>query len=599
MKIRRGSWFYADTMQPVAEELAEAIEKHHLEKFRNQMIPDSPVFNENEVNKKPVLTMLKWEEHDEVRWNSVIDVSFYNNTKANRLFRFVTRGKGVFPLKRGFSSEASIDEGMPNFSDLILVVHGIGQKGYENLIAKNTTQIREVMDHLMDKYHSHEKRRPMILPIEWRSSLVLDEGVTDTITLPRMPQVRSALNSIAMDIMYYQSPLYRTEIVNGVIRCLNVTYTKFVKNNPNFNGAVSIFAHSLGSVIAYDIITNWSPLLLYDEFVTNAIEHRKNEAEDDEQRKLFTDFYECRRKILEQDGHMQEILLRRDEDLKFKVKNLFCIGSPLGVFIIMRGANAEQLLPKKEQCERIYNIFHPYDPVAYRLEPMYHENYKNIRPIKLFAYNEVNRDYNKLGYDCHRSYLKKIKKAQKKEAAASGEKTGDSDEKRKGEEEEDEDSDSGDCSSIHSPDIYSGPSPRSESPIGPEDIQENMGNGNTNTPLKVETQSRWWRFGSTTGEKKPKEDGVKEKEEKPEFTLEIERKEDKIVLSPAEQLIDGIPQEKRVPYRIDFQLQTSLTDKSYWSVLKSHFGYWTNYDVTAFLINQLYPPIISEPSPKV
>jgi hypothetical protein len=61
------------------------------------------------------------------------------------------------------------------------------------------------------------------------------------------------------------------QIINGVIRCLNATYKMFVKNNPGFNGSVSIFAHSLGSVIAYDIITNWSPLLLYDEFVTNAI----------------------------------------------------------------------------------------------------------------------------------------------------------------------------------------------------------------------------------------------------------------------------------------------------------------------------------------
>lgn len=209
------------------------------------------------------------------------------------------------------------------------------------------------------------------------------------------------------------------QIINGVIRCLNSTYSKFVKNNPTFNGPVSIFAHSLGSVIAYDIITNWSPLLLYDEFVTNAIERHKNEAEDDEQRKLFSDFYDCRKKLLEQNGHLQEILLRRDEELQFKVKNLFCVGSPLGVFVLMRGASADKLLPEKNVCERIFNVFHPYDPVAYRLEPMYHSNYKNIRPVKLFNYSEVNRDYNKLGFDCHKSYLKKRKKAAKKEAAVS------------------------------------------------------------------------------------------------------------------------------------------------------------------------------------
>lgn len=79
-------------------------------------------------------------EHDEVRWNSVIDVSFYANPKGNRFIRFVTRSKGIEKLKRGYSEEAQLSDGQPNFSDLILVIHGVGQKGYENLIAKNTAQ---------------------------------------------------------------------------------------------------------------------------------------------------------------------------------------------------------------------------------------------------------------------------------------------------------------------------------------------------------------------------------------------------------------------------------------------------------------------------
>lgn len=114
--------------------------------------------------------------------------------------RFVTKAKGVYPLKRGYL-DAEIDDGRPEFSDLILVIHGIGQKGYENLIAKNTSQIREAVETLMLKNYPNEKRRPMILPIEWRSSLVLDGDLTDTITLPRMLGFRSTLNSVAMDIM--------------------------------------------------------------------------------------------------------------------------------------------------------------------------------------------------------------------------------------------------------------------------------------------------------------------------------------------------------------------------------------------------------------
>jgi hypothetical protein len=53
IKIRRGTWVFADTLQPLEPEFADEIEKHHLEKFRNQVIPDTPVFSEYDSTKKP------------------------------------------------------------------------------------------------------------------------------------------------------------------------------------------------------------------------------------------------------------------------------------------------------------------------------------------------------------------------------------------------------------------------------------------------------------------------------------------------------------------------------------------------------------------
>lgn len=54
IKIRRGTWFYADgTLQPLDEQVANEIEKHHLEKFRNQTILTSSAFSEGEASKRP------------------------------------------------------------------------------------------------------------------------------------------------------------------------------------------------------------------------------------------------------------------------------------------------------------------------------------------------------------------------------------------------------------------------------------------------------------------------------------------------------------------------------------------------------------------
>lgn len=54
-------------------------------------------------------------------------------------FRYISWGKPT-ALRRGFDKEAEWEDGPPAVSHLVLVVHGIGQKGYENLIAENTAQ---------------------------------------------------------------------------------------------------------------------------------------------------------------------------------------------------------------------------------------------------------------------------------------------------------------------------------------------------------------------------------------------------------------------------------------------------------------------------
>jgi len=57
----------------------------------------------------------------------------------------------------------------------------------------------------------------------------------------------------------------------------------------------------------------------------------------------------------------------------FKVTNFFSMGSPLAAFLIMRGVDPAHIIPSKERVEHYYNVFHPYDPFAYRIEPLFHE----------------------------------------------------------------------------------------------------------------------------------------------------------------------------------------------------------------------------------
>lgn len=56
--------------------------------------------------------------------------------------------------------------------------------------------------------------------------------------------------------------------------------------------------------------------------------------------------------------------------LNFEPEHLFAVGSPIGLFLTVRGV--EELGPHftLPTCPHVFNIFHPFDPVAYRLEPL-------------------------------------------------------------------------------------------------------------------------------------------------------------------------------------------------------------------------------------
>ncbi|NXT26438.1 DDHD2 Phospholipase, partial [Syrrhaptes paradoxus] len=56
--------------------------------------------------------------------------------------------------------------------------------------------------------------------------------------------------------------------------------------------------------------------------------------------------------------------------LNYKPSIFFAFGSPIGMFLTVRGVkriNPNYSLPT---CKGFFNIFHPFDPVAYRIEPM-------------------------------------------------------------------------------------------------------------------------------------------------------------------------------------------------------------------------------------
>ncbi|KAI3372899.1 hypothetical protein L3Q82_023339 [Scortum barcoo] len=56
--------------------------------------------------------------------------------------------------------------------------------------------------------------------------------------------------------------------------------------------------------------------------------------------------------------------------LAFQPQTFFAFGSPIGMFLTVRGLKHIDPNYSFPTCKSFYNIYHPYDPVAYRIEPM-------------------------------------------------------------------------------------------------------------------------------------------------------------------------------------------------------------------------------------
>lgn len=78
--------------------------------------------------------------------------------------------------------------------------------------------------------------------------------------------------------------------------------------------------------------------------------------------------------------------------LKFQVETFYAVGSPLGMFLALRNIRIglgegkeywqdEGIDEEMPACRLLLNIFHPYDPVAYRLEPLVCKEYVDHKPV--------------------------------------------------------------------------------------------------------------------------------------------------------------------------------------------------------------------------
>nr|XP_037839918.1 phospholipase DDHD1 isoform X4 [Chlorocebus sabaeus] len=607
--VMRGQWFIDGTWQPLEEEESNLIEQEHLNCFRGQQMQETfDIEVSKSIDGKDGSGISYSAVHsfklsrNHVDWHSVDEVYLYSDATTSKIARTVTQKLGFSKasssgtrLHRGYVEEATLEDKPSQTTHIVFVVHGIGQKMDQGRIIKNTAMMREAARKIEERHFSNHATHVEFLPVEWRSKLTLDGDTVDSITPDKVRGLRDMLNSSAMDIMYYTSPLYRDELVKGLQQELNRLYSLFCSRNPDFEekgGKVSIVSHSLGCVITYDIMTGWNPVRLYEQLLQKEEELPDERWMSYEERHLLDELYITKRRLKEIEERLHGLKassVTQTPALKFKVENFFCMGSPLAVFLALRGirpgntGSQDHILPR-EICNRLLNIFHPTDPVAYRLEPLILKHYSNISPVQIHWYNTSNP----LPYE----HMKPSFLNPAKEPTSVSENEG----------------------------ISTIPSPVTSPVLSRRHYGESITNIGKASILGAASIGKglggmlFSRFGrsSTTPSSETSKDSM-EDEKKPvaspsATTVATQtlphsssgfldsayfRLQESFFNLPQLLFPENVMQNKdnalvELDHRIDFELREGLVESRYWSAVTSHTAYWSSLDVALFLLTFMY-----------
>ncbi|XP_020768517.2 phospholipase DDHD1 isoform X7 [Odocoileus virginianus] len=572
--VMRGQWFIDGTWQPLEEEESNLIEQEHLSRFRGQQMQESfDIEVSKPIDGKDAIHSFKL-SRNHVDWHSVDEVYLYSDATTSKIARTVTQKLGFSKasssgtrLHRGYVEEATLEDKPSQTTHIVFVVHGIGQKMDQGRIIKNTAMMREAARKIEERHFSNHATHVEFLPVEWRSKLTLDGDTVDSITPDKVRGLRDMLNSSAMDIMYYTSPLYRDELVKGLQQELNRLYSLFCSRNPNFEekgGKVSIVSHSLGCVITYDIMTGWNPVRLYEQLLQKEEELPDERWMSYEERHLLDELYLTKRRLREIEERLRGLKassMTQTPALKFKVENFFCMGSPLAVFLALRGirpgntGSQDHILPR-EICNRLLNIFHPTDPVAYRLEPLILKHYSNISPVQIHWYNTSNP----LPYE----YMKPSFLHPAKDPTSVSENEG----------------------------ISTIPSPVTSPVLSRRHYGESITNIGKASILGAASIGKglggmlFSRFGRSSASQ-PSEtsrDSI-EDEKKPVASPLMTTVATQTLPHSSSGFLDSALE---LDHRIDFELREGLVESRYWSAVTSHTAYWSSLDVALFLLTFMY-----------
>lgn len=192
---------------------------------------------------------------------------------------------GNLPIGKCPGCTAEEDRG--RVTELVLVAHGIGQKFAERVESYHFTHAVTALRRSINIELQSGTVKPllrdgfngiMVLPVNWRHTLSLEDGgpvgIQDSVKAnlgdfalkdiepDTIPAVRSLISDVMFDIPFYMSH-HKPKMIQALVAEANRLYRLWCRNNPDFkqNGRVHLIAHSLGSVMALEVLSKQPSIL--------------------------------------------------------------------------------------------------------------------------------------------------------------------------------------------------------------------------------------------------------------------------------------------------------------------------------------------------
>lgn len=201
----------------------------------------------------------------------------------------------------------------------------------------------------------------------------------NAVTLRTIPALREIANDVIFDVLMYLTPTFCYEVLECVTDQIISTYEIFMKNNPDFlsnGGKCSLSGHSLGSVICWDLLA---------QKASKKDDHGVHITKDGHSSDVGYQQY-AGRKVTKDNANYgnwgPSLPKPLDKVLPFEPDFTLFLGSPVGLFLTLRGAHPvfdemrknvsdetdeTNISPFTLPSGSVHNVFHPSDPIAYRI----------------------------------------------------------------------------------------------------------------------------------------------------------------------------------------------------------------------------------------